>query len=407
MGFEGASRIPDPIRRRHPSRMRMRMRRSDARRALAALALALGGCTLLPLGGRPTERVAAPSPWPGLREYRAAFHVHGELSHDSEGSVGEIARAARTHGIELVLMTDHYEPGDVSRAPRGVHGGVLFVPGVELRADGGSLLGVGPRDDFEKSPGGDARLAALRRAGAVAVLGHVERLRSFALGPVDGFEVFNLHAQLRQASKLAVFLRALALPPDAFFEGAIESPERNLALWDRELRRGRRLAPLAGHDAHANVRIGLATVGTYAEVFRLFSTRVLAARLEEASILEALRLGHTIVVFDFLGDASGFAMSYDAPHALAPRPALPGDSLVHRSGHRLRVRLPDGAPPDAEIRLLRDGEPIARERAPRLERPLPGPGIYRVEVRRGERLWILPAALWLGARAQDSARRIA
>jgi hypothetical protein len=292
-------------------------------------------------------------------------------------------------------MTDHYEPGNVSLAASGLRDGVLFVAGVETRGNGGSILSVGLREDFEKGALPAERLAALAGQGAVNVLGHVERIRNWDLEPFQGIEIYNLHAGFRDASKLGVFLRALFSPVDAFLEGTLKTPDHNLALWDRELARGRRLAPFAGHDAHANVRVLGATVGTYAQVFRLFSTRVLVRELTLEALMEAMRRGRTIVTFDFLGDAAGFHASYGEPDAGVPDRALPGDTAAHRADHTLDVRIPPDSPDSTFVRVIRDGDTLIEASADHLSMALPGPGIYRVEVHQGEDLWILPSPIWL------------
>lgn len=363
-------------------------------------ALALTGCTLLPVGGRPTAaRAGGPSPLGhGLREYRVAFHVHCYLSHDSEGTIDEIADAARDLGLDAVILNDHYRLGNVARAPSGFQRGVLFVPGAEVRGGGGSLLPFNLCMDFYRGAGARQTLEALDRQGAVTVLGHVEQIQDWDLEPVEAFEVYNLHAEFVAAPRLLTAVRFLFLPPDAFFEASIDTPSENLRAWDRELARGRRLAPLAGHDAHQNIHIfgplG-GTVGTYPEIFRLFSTHVLAPRLSADAIARAVEAGRTFVVFEYLGDGTGFAMSYGEAGAPVSRRAILGDSVPFDPQATLDISVPGDAE-DLAVAILRDGDVIGRESTPRVEMPLPGPGVYRVEVYRGERLWIISAPIYVG-----------
>ncbi|MBI4603221.1 MAG: PHP domain-containing protein [Planctomycetes bacterium] len=370
-----------------------------SRRVLSCIfAAALSaGCVCLPFGGNPNAGPATrPSPMGhGLREHRAVFHVHCHLSHDSEGTVEEIAAAARSLGIDTVILTDHYEPGNIARAPRGVIEGVLFLPGVEVRGAGGSVLAFPLQEDFAKGLSHEARLVELSRQGAVNVLGHVEEIEDWSLGPYAAFEVYNLHAEFKAASAWGIAWRFAFLPADAFFESSVRIPSANLATWDRELARGRRLAALAGHDAHQNVKVLGVTLGTYAELFRLFSNHVLAKERTVEAIAEGVRAGRTFFSFDFLGDATGFAVSYGSQGAPADGRAILGDDAPWRPEHTLDVLVPSGRGGGVAVRVLRDGVPCLETDARGLSAPLPGPGVYRVEVHAGGRLWIVGSPMYI------------
>ena len=361
--------------------------------ALPALA---GGCGLLPVGGWPTAaRAGNASPMGrGLKEYRAAFHVHSCLSHDSPGTFEEIGAAAASLGLDIVILTDHYEPGNISRSPRGVEHGVLFIPGVELGHDGGSMLSFGLDEDFQKGLPAQALLPELAKKNAVNAVGHVEGLRDWNLEPVSAFEVYNLHAEFKAMSMWGIVWRVLLLPPDTLFESSVREPRDVLRIWDRELLRGRRLAPLAGHDAHANVRVfgplG-GTVGTYEELFRLFSTHILASDLSMQAVRDAVRSGRTFVSFDFVADGTGFSMTY----GLGPEPdGIIGDCVAYRREAVLAVSAPPAAD-DVRIRLLRDGQVILEADSVTLSAVLPGPGIYRAEVFAADSLWIISGPIYL------------
>jgi hypothetical protein len=71
----------------------------------------------------------------GWRELVGACHVHSFLSHDSNGQFEEILAAAKAARLDFVLMADHADQGraDYSRQWTGVHEGVRFVPGFELK----------------------------------------------------------------------------------------------------------------------------------------------------------------------------------------------------------------------------------------------------------------------------------
>jgi hypothetical protein len=356
------------------------------------------GCTLLPVGGKVNVSPGGkPSPMrSGLKDYRAVFHCHSLLSHDSEGTFEGIAAAARKLGHNVVLLTDHYEPGNVGKSPRGILDSVLFIPGIERpKEGGGSLLIVRPLAEIDKHAPEAQLLEALEKQGAFLVAGHVEEIPAEAdLSRFQGFEIYNLHAEFKSSSRRSTLVKFMFFFPDSFFEAAVKNPVENLRRWDRELARGSRLIPLAGHDAHENVKLfgplG-GTVGTYEEVFRLFSTHILAAELTEEAILEGLRRGHVYVTFDFVADGGGFSMRYGGRGPSGEEWAIIGETTPYRRSAYLEVRLPR----KALVRVLRDGAAIIEQEAKVLSQPLPGPGIYRVEAYIDERLWIAGAPMYI------------
>lgn len=375
------------------------------------LCLPAGGCFLLPLGGRPTAGPGgALSPvGQGLRDFRVAFHCHSHLSHDSEVPFEEILETAKRLGFNAVILNDHYQPGNIARSPRGVQDGVLFIPGVEMRPDPlpgdgpvpgkskkrrGSLLAFGMPEDFDQDRPREPLARALADAGALIAAGHCEDFTAWDRYPLSAFEVYNLHTQFERASRWGIFWRALFFLPDPFFESRIDPAREVFRSWDARLAEGKRLAPLAGHDAHSNIRFLGITLGTYPELLRLFSNHVLAPDLEAGPVLEGIRRGRVYVSFDFLGDASGFALTYGG-NGSAP-PALLGDEAPHRADSLLEVALPAAG----TIRVLRDGAPWREARGRTFAAPVPGPGVYRVEVDRADRggrdrLWIVSAPIYV------------
>ena len=108
---------------------------------------------------------------PGLREFRAVYHCHSFLSHDSDGSLDEITTAARDLGFNVVFLNDHYEPGNIRRSPRDLHNEILVIPGVETRLDRrGSLLASGMHSDFDTDQDEPKLLASLEEDGGFLAL---------------------------------------------------------------------------------------------------------------------------------------------------------------------------------------------------------------------------------------------
>jgi len=129
-----------PIRRRRKTPGWIRL----SRWALAALGATLGWFALLA-----AVRPLPLSPPPATRELRGAWHVHTTRS-DGRGSPTDVARAARSAGLDFVVLTDH-NPAELPTPAR--EEGVLLVPGQESSTPFGHLADVGSRralNDGEK-----------------------------------------------------------------------------------------------------------------------------------------------------------------------------------------------------------------------------------------------------------------
>jgi hypothetical protein len=376
--------------------------------------LPAGGCALLPFGGGPTAAAGGgPSSVPDLRDFRVAFHCHSLLSHDSKVPFERIARVARELGFSAVILDDHYQPGNIARSPHGLLDGVLFVTGVELRpripgcspGTGGSLLVFGIDQDFDASRPTEELTRDLRERGALAVWGHAEEPSCIGIHPYDAMEVYNLHAQFKAAHWWSLALGLLFLPSNQFYQSQVEPDASVIRFYDAELRRGKRLPPLGGHDAHENIRLfgplG-GTLGAYPDLLRLFSNHVLAPDLSGPSIIDGIRRGRVYLCFDFLGDGTGFSMAYGGgaappPAGESPAPAAGlGDVAAFRADAVLTVHTPAAG----KIRIIHDGAAWKETRGDAFSGALPGPGVWRVEVyRRGfwgnDRLWILSAPIYL------------
>lgn len=373
---------------------------SGARRGLGVLLVGLGiaapGCAavLTTLGGsaphEPPETWCPPEAG-ALRDVRAIVHCHSFRSHDSDGRDHEIADAARATGTQVIFLTDH--PVDAGHAaPPSLIDGVLFVPGVELSKFGGSVLALGVEGPVEPHDVPPDLLRGLRARGAVSVLAHAERYYGpeDALGDLDAYEVYNLHADAVEDSPPVVLVSALFLPPGPFFRTIMDGLDEGVVGRLERLSRARPIALVAGNDSHANVRLFGAVggqVGSYEETFRLVSTHLLVppGPLTREVALDAIRRGRTFVAFEQDASAAGFRFVARTAEGLYTS----GDTVPPGSPVELEAIAPHG---DAEVRLLRDGAVVAKSRHVARLAAAP-PGLYRVEARLGGRPWILATGI--------------
>lgn len=311
-----------------------------------------------------------------MHDLSCVIHLHS-LHSDGTGTVEEIARAAE---VDVVLLTDH----DTMAAEPGWYGDVLVLVGEEVSPGGGNhylAFGLDEPIDHEGMEPADI-VRAVREAGGFGFAAHPfskgsERFRQRPmpwtdLDCVDGIEVWSFVTDVAEhVDSIPAALRFL-LRPERQVTGP---PEENLREWDR-LNGARRVVGIGGVDAH---QFGKRVFGRfvirlmgYRRTFRQVRTHVLVeeppnGELEHdrAQVYDALREGRSYISVDHLAPPAGFAFWAD--------------------GGVVRARLPRAA----ELRLLRDGEEVARVEAAELDHEADGPGSYRVEARLDGRVWIL------------------
>ncbi len=341
--------------------------------------LLLGSCSLfttmwgppkgfVPLAERPRSHS-------GHLDFKGIIHCHSYLSHDSTGTVEEIAEACADLGLDFLVMTDHQTPYSVSRGQRGMVGETLFITGAEIRVPGGSLLAFPLQHFVRPRPSLEEVLADIHAQGGLAIIDHAERFTAWDTQGLDGIEILNLHAAAKAASRVEMISKFLFTPMHVFLSSLGFQPSENLRALDDMLQKQHPFLAVGGNDAHANIRVfgplG-GTIGTYAEIFRTLSTHVQASELSEEALVQALRQGRCFVVFDLWRDGSGFDFWAQTPLAMHGM----GASLPAQKDLQLRVH----TPALGQIRLLRNGEVVARQEGQELHFPDPPPGIYRVEV---------------------------
>jgi hypothetical protein len=361
----------------------------------AAAICALASCALLTTvggpapGARPFEK--RPVPGTGLSDWKGVFHCHSLLSHDSRGTIEEIAAAAEATGVDFVVMTDHESPHAVARGRHGFVNRTLFLVGGERRTAGGTVLAF-PLKRYVRGGRALAEVAReVQAQGGLVFIGHAESFTDWDAPELDGVEIVNLHAAAKAASPAVLAIKGLVLPMIELLRELARRPSNVLSAWDHTLKEERRLVPIGGNDAHSNIELGIGTLGTYEEVFRTLTTHVLAERLDEEAIVEALRAGRTYVVFDLHRDGTGFDFRATKSGEVE---ALLGGEVARGHDVVLGVRTPY----PAEIELWKDGAVAQREYGTTLALPDPEPGVYRVEaLLPGRVAWILSGTITVRA----------
>jgi hypothetical protein len=380
----------------------------------------------------------APLPLPGVKDYRAILHAHAEDSAHTGGTRPELLADARKVGVNVILLTNHFRPpiDFITDSWRGLHEGVLFIPGSE---DRGFLIYptrsiVARMKDLTPS-----FIETVRADGGLIFLSHIEERPNHSMAGLTGMEIYNRHADAKKdtAGLLAIALKlthpaslkeleeSLHAYPDELLASQVQYPADYLAKWDAETK-SRRLTGVAANDCHHNqvlmvkmVDAETVLIGTnvdrddqmrkftatlrpgiraltkghqpgdflarldfdpYYRSFQNVSTHVFAPELTEAAIRTALREGHAYVCHDWMCDPSGFAFELVAttkPDAGSEpqHPIFMGDEVKFAPGQTLAMQFPV----ECHIRILRAGKVVGERRGQNLGFEVETPGVYRVE----------------------------
>jgi len=358
------------------------------------------------------------APADGLVRVPGDVHVHTTLS-DGGGTPEAVVAAARAAGLAFVALSDH---NNLDAKPlEGYRDGVLVLVGAEISTPAGHLLALGLDHDPVYRWNGDGldALEDVRDLGGTAFAAHPFSPRAdlrwtgWDLPGPWGIEVVNGDSEWRRAGPRLLLTAALyRLNPRYALLQALVPPDEALRRWDELLAR-RDVVGLAGADAHSRLPLTRARAlrfPSYESLFGLSRLHLLLPRslsgdavADRNAVSEAIRSGRFYMGTDALAAADAFSFTVAAAsgeHATMGEALRPQAGLTARAGGRV--------PRGTRIVLLRDGRPLA-EGAERLEAPLPGAGVYRVEARVPGWLvpWVLTNPVYVLDRAAREARAAA
>jgi hypothetical protein len=373
------------------------------------------------------ERQSLP-PLPGLHDYKAILHAHAEDSSHTGGTRPEMLADAKKAGVQVILLTDHLRPPRdfIKDSWRGLHEGVLFIPGSE--ALGFLVYPVHSIMDRMNEPR-QQLIASVTESNGLIFLSHLEERMDHPMDGLTGTEIYNRHYdaikdmagliaiafKLLDPADCAELKENLRLYPDELLAAQATYQQNYIDKWDAETQK-RRLTGIAANDCHHNqvfivkmldedtILIGTivdkddgmrkVTAGSkpsireltkghkpgdilvradfdpYYRSFRDSTTHILAPELTEAAIRAALQQGHAFVSHDWMCDATGFSFLLSQPAQ-----EIMGDEVKFAQGQKLVARFPVAC----HIRLLRNGKEVTELEGGQLEYAAEGPGVYRVE----------------------------
>lgn len=328
------------------------------------------------------------------------MHMHTPYS-DGEWYHDAIAGAALSAGLDFIVVTDHnvwVHGVEGYRKSQDGQKQVLVLVGEEIHdprrePQGSHLLVYGAERELSPhAPDPQRLLDAARDAGGLTFLAHpYERAaplfdegdlpwHDWNVTGFTGLELWNYMSEFKGllASRQAAI--RYALNPDLGIAGPFaETLER----WDKLLAAGARVVAIGGADAHGTLyRLGRMerVIFPYEFLFRAVNTHVTVeaplaghAPDDKRAIYDALRNGHCFVGYDFVTPARGFRFSAQGERGTA----IMGDEIAVGAGVTLQV----SAPQKAQLRLIRDGQELARKQDTNLTHISTQPGAYRIEAR--------------------------
>jgi hypothetical protein len=337
-------------------------------------------------GALPPPAAAVPT-----MEKVGIIHCHMRFSHDSEGTLEEIVQAAKTTGVDFIMMTDHPPKDDPGRplreGPRGKIDGIWFFQGAELRG----VMGINLQSPVDSRSTAE-NIRAIHEQKGLAILCHPEEITDWSIEGFDGMEVYNAHADVKEEHKgklLARVAQWAEKDPARLFLAFLNRWDPILAKWD-ELGKTRRVPGVAANDAHQNVRLGPLLLDPYPRAFQFVRTHVQVDADQPESILRALAAGRCFIGFDVIADTRGFDLRA-ADHVM-------GEEFKFSSPLELTWKLPPAAV-EPVVSVYQDGKLVGTYTNGKSGHPVGGPGVYRIEVTavcQGERFpWIFSNPIYV------------
>ncbi|MEE9555260.1 MAG: histidinol-phosphatase [candidate division Zixibacteria bacterium] len=333
-----------------------------------------------------------------LREIAGVIHIHSSYS-DGSKSVEEIAAIGEKAGLDFLMFTDHNTLRPLHDGKQRFYGKTAVIIGYEIEDvnDENHYLSFGLNDVLQSNLNPKEYVEAVKDAGGLGIIAHPDEVRNaFPQYPsypwtdwdvegFDGLEIWN-HMSAWMESLKRINMLKMAISPRRSLRGPTE---KVLQLWD-EISRTRKVAGIGSADVHAHLyRRGpiRLTIFPYKVQFRSIRTHLLLDSPLSKDILDArnqifsaIRNCRVFVSNFRWGDANGFRFFVRTSDAIIHT----GDSGNISANPVLCM----SSPKEAEIRIIKDGQPFGNMIGEKFEIRVSSPGLYRVELYIGGKGWI-------------------
>ena len=331
-------------------------------------------------------------------EIVGVIHIHSVYS-DGSKTIEEISAIGEKAGLDFLMFTDHNTLQPLHDGKQRYYGKTAVIIGYEIEDvnDENHYLSFGLSEVLPPGLKPKEYVKAVKDAGGVGIIAHPDEIRNalprypsypwtdWEADGFDGLEIWN-HMSAWMESLKRINMLKMAISPRRSLRGPTD---RALALWD-EISKKRKVAGIGSADVHAHLyRKGpiRLTIFPYKVQFRSIRTHLLldkplSSDIIEArdQILQAIRNCRVFVSNFRWGDANGFRF-------YARR-----DGEIYRSGDSAaisdNIMLCINSPLEADIRIIKDGQPYKKMTGDNFELPVKSPGLYRVELFSGAKGWV-------------------
>jgi hypothetical protein len=355
----------------------MRMVTLRALLLILAICLVTGCSGSIPSTELPSGREVAPAlEFPELRDYRGIVDCRIRDSGIDQSKLAEIAVAAQ---IDFIFLGDYAEKDSSDFGVGGFTNNVLFFPGAAYKIgnDGAEIVALNLQHPIDESKDIIGQIHDQHALALAANLAAFNSPDQYALA--DAVEIYNLDRAWHAHNSLALYLKGVFFGADHFFASLDTLPD-DVAIYDRIA--GARVALVAGVGAAPNMNVMSAHVGTFEQIFQIYTTHIIASERQADPIMDALKHGHAYVSFDFLGYVPNFAFYAQ----VGERKVMMGDEIEMAPGLKLKVEMPAAA--DKVVILGNGSEFASGTNVSTFDFDVAGAGVYRVEAYRGGHPWI-------------------
>lgn len=342
-----------------------------------AICVAAGCGGSIPSTDLPSGREVAPAlEFPELRDYRGVIDCKMRQSGLDQSKLADLARTAQ---IDFIFLGDYAEKNSTDFGIGGFTSDVLFFPGASFKVgnDGAEIVALNLQHPIDESQDLVRQIHDQHALALAANLASFSSPDQYALA--DAAEIYNVDRAWRAHSAFGLYMKAVFFGADHFFASLDTLPD-DIAIYDRIA--GARVAMVAGVGAAPNMAVMGTHVGTFEQIFQIYTTHIIATERQTDPILDALKHGHAYVSFDFLGYVPNFAFYAQ----VGDRKVMMGDEVTMAPGLKLKVEMPAAA--DKVVIVGNGSEFASGTNVANFEFAPTGGAVYRVEAYRGGHPWI-------------------
>ena len=339
-------------------------------------------------------------------EYVGAIHMHSIFS-DGSGEVNDIVKYAEEIGLDYIILTDHNTLRALKEGYEGWYNNTLLLVGCEIndKENKNHYLAFGIEDAFSTRISAKEYVKKVKDAGGVGFIAHPHEKRThmkehppypwneWDTNDFDGIEIWNHMSEwmenLTEQNKYQNFIHPLK---------SITKPnDETLKIWD-ELNLKRLVSGIGGVDAHAHKYNVLGffevEIFPYKVLFKSIRTHILVheelkkendkksgLQVSKKIIYDALAKGQCFFANDYHNESKGFRFFAESNNKIYNM----GSTIDRIDKTKLKVLIPV---PEAEIRLIHNGNLIDSVSDNECEFFINKKGVYRVEVYLNGNAWI-------------------